>query len=805
MPADLIYSLDPVWQGFAPPGFSVPSNQLLSDVIDQNYPWHIFSSQNLHSGILPLWNPFVLGGTPFLANQQSAILYPLNLLSYLLPMPVGIGYVAIIRLLIAALGSYYYLRLIGTGKVGAFTGACAFTLSGFIVTWLGYSMSNVATLLPLLLLLAERLVRFGRPIDLGCLALVVGVQFLGGHPETSFHVGVVWAAYVMFRTAAEALRGAPLRRAAKLCLSCVAAFVLGFAIASVQVLPFVEILSDTTNLAARQGLAGTNWLFFPGFWRSIATAVTIPFPNAFGNPAMPDVGLINPFSNFNEQAAYVGTVPLALAVVGATTWRRNRFVAFWLFTALIAVGVAYRLPGFEVVNHLPIFSVAANGRFRLAVTFGAAVLCAFGTERLVEGIEDRRFRRHVLRWLGLTTTVGLIGILSIFVAIIIFKDSFLEFGGRYVMTDVYGNALEPLEHYLAKLPASYDSALLLYGPTNLRVYPPIIFAACLLLAVALFGRKADKRILQASIVLLTVIDLAVLAYGYNPTSPVTQVYPETASISFLKQRVGTQRIAGIGGALRPNASMLFELRDVRGYENTSDRRVENLFNNLVTRAPFGMYTLMAKPSSRYFDLLGVKYFVAKQGAVDPGSGFPLVFSADGVQVYENPGALPRAFVIGTGRVLPDEEAMLGAMRSPTFKPGQEVLLEARAPSHEPSGAKGEAAIRDPNPNEVEVTASTSAPAWLVLSDTFDDGWKAYVDGQEQTVYRANYVMRAVRLEAGTHVVAFRYEPTAFKIGLYLSGVSLLLTAAILALSLRSTRRSAYPHRLLGGLEMLGKR
>lgn len=74
----------------------------------------------------------------------------------------------------------------------------------------------------------------------------------------------------------------------------------------------------------------------------------------------------------------------------------------------------------------------------------------------------------------------------------------------------------------------------------------------------------------------------------------------------------------------------------------------------------------------------------------------------------------------------------------------------------------------------------------MLSDAYEDGWKAFVDGREVKVYRANYIMRAVRVEAGQHLVEFRYEPTAFAIGLRVSVAALLITGLI---GVYSTMRS----------------
>ena len=779
-PSDLIYMHDPMWRGVAPPDFAFASNPVLSDLVFQWYPWLVFNSESLREGIIPLWNPFVLGGTPYLANQQSAILYPLNLLLYFLPMPTGIGYLAIIRLLVAGISTYYYLRTVGVGKAGAFTGACAFTFGGFSIAWLGYSMSSVAVLLPLALLLTERWLKYRKRLDFVGLALVMGSQFLGGHPETSFHFGLIWASYVSFRLVLLLRHRMRVRQVVQLFLAMCASFALGIAISTAQVLPFLTILSETATFAARRGGPGGNLLFFPGFWKDVVTSITIIFPNALGSATVPYAASWSPFANLNEQAAYVGTVPLVLAVLGATMWRRNPFVAFWLGAAIVSAGVAYHLPGFEIVNHLPVFGIAANGRLRLAMTIGAAVLCAFGTDLLIEKVDDVKFTGRIRRWLAILTLLGLVGSLSAFASLVVFRDWFLGYARQYVIANVHGKPgfPESLEYYLGKLPLMYDALVQFYSPLAVRMYLPVIFAAGLWAALwMLGGRHADRTGLKASIVLLTAIELGALAYGYNPSVQAQHVFPETEAIAFLRERVGSARIAGIGFALTPNASMLWRLQDVRGYENTVSHRFQTFYDSLADKMPFGAYNLLAKPSPRLFDLLGVKYIVAEAGAVDPRLDYPVVFAADGIQIHENRNALPRAFLVGRGRSLPDE-MMLQRVGSPAFNPREEVLLDSTAPVYEPTLVAGEAEVRDPNVNEVNVLVSADSPSWLVLSDTYADGWKAFLDGRETRIYRANYVMRAVRVDAGEHLVRFRYDPPAFAIGLRVSIAALILTGAI---------------------------
>jgi len=65
---------------------------------------------------------------------------------------------------------------------------------------------------------------------------------------------------------------------------------------------------------------------------------------------------------------------------------------------------------------------------------------------------------------------------------------------------------------------------------------------------------------------------------------------------------------------------------------------------------------------------------------------------------------------------------------------------------------------------------------LVLLDSFDPGWTAYVDGARAEVLRADGVFRAVRLTAGKHDVRFEYVPR----GLWLGAAISVVTAALLA-------------------------
>jgi hypothetical protein len=92
-------------------------------------------------------------------------------------------------------------------------------------------------------------------------------------------------------------------------------------------------------------------------------------------------------------------------------------------------------------------------------------------------------------------------------------------------------------------------------------------------------------------------------------------------------------------------------------------------------------------------------------------------------------------------------------------------------------------------NSITLDASLDADGFLVTSEIHYPGWKAYVDGGESRIYKANYVFRAVYLTPGSHTIVFKYEPLSFKIGLCVSLLALLFIGAFIAGNARTKSRA----------------
>jgi hypothetical protein len=173
---------------------------------------------------------------------------------------------------------------------------------------------------------------------------------------------------------------------------------------------------------------------------------------------------------------------------------------------------------------------------------------------------------------------------------------------------------------------------------------------------------------------------------------------------------------------------------------------------------------------------------SRQLTLSTDGHYRLVHSGD-VKIYENLDALPRAFVVHQAEVSAGDEQTIARMRDPAFDPAQAVILAGGQPL---AGAgTSPAEITRYTPEEVVVEASTDAPGYLLLTDTFYPGWRASVDGQPAEIVRADVMFRAVRLGPGRHQVVFRYQPDSVTWGAWISAAALLLWLAALIWSWRT--------------------
>ena len=309
--------------------------------------------------------------------------------------------------------------------------------------------------------------------------------------------------------------------------------------------------------------------------------------------------------------------------------------------------------------------------------------------------------------------------------------------------------------------------------------------------------RLNRRAFFACLLALLVIDLIWISAGFNPTYDRSRVFPATATTELLRS-LEPGRVLVVPSDLEtnrrvdeatekiiapPNTLLPYRIPTVTG-KNQQFPRWYREYASLIEPQPNLSHVVFDKHVSRYFDLLNVRYVLTRQTA-DPPAGLDLINRAEGVSIYENKNALPRAFVVTSTKVVLSPDEALASLAAPSFDPKTTAIIQKPESKivilgpREPLSSAPSVKIIEDKRNRVLLETETGGEGYLVLGDNYYPGWRAYIDGVETELYRANHTMRAVKLPGGSHVVSFNFDPLMLRIAMYVS----LAAAAIVALSL----------------------
>ena len=267
-----------------------------------------------------------------------------------------------------------------------------------------------------------------------------------------------------------------------------------------------------------------------------------------------------------------------------------------------------------------------------------------------------------------------------------------------------------------------------------------------------------------------VVDLFLFGLRYMVSFSLDRAYWPVTVLDFLREDKDYFRVITVD--LFENMGMVHRESNMTGYGPNSLVWYRDYIDRSQGRKIDVPCALNFSPM---FNLLNVKYVLMSPGYRANEKYFPLKVETPSMRVYLNGNFLPRTRLVHAMRIVPEKE-VLGELLSPSFDPrGSVVLEDGDCPAPEGgAGAPGgeDARIESCSPNRVVVRARASGSAYLILADTWYPGWKAFVDGKEAKIYRANYVQRAVYLGPGEHTVEFTYFPFTFKIGLGISVAAL---------------------------------
>ena len=736
-----------------------------SDQYNAGYPFHSWSAEWIkRTGHLPLWNPEIFGGLPFVAAGSGDIFYPTWLLRLVIPVTAAGNLSFFVHYVLAGLFTYLLLRRLRVGWTGSVVGGLAYQLSGLIASYPSPGHDGKlfsSTMLPLGLLALVLALRDRRREGYLLLAAATALTLLG-HFQLAYYSLIVeglLALYLTFEESGDSGAGA---RVGRLCLA-LGAVLVGFAVAAIQILPFFEYIPFSPRAQGFHGFAGSTTYAIP--WEHVPEFF---LKNFVGSDAK---GTYWGSNGLKLHSEYLGLPVIALAVLGAGVRERRRQI-LWLggiglLFLLISLGAA--TPFYRVWWALMplVKKTRAPGMAFYVVALVMASLAGIGAERGLTG-EGRRLLRPALIVGGVAALLGVTGLL-----------------GHVAESLAAGIQATTGLNRLAG--AAADQPAILWG----AVSSGLALAATGAVLALSQGRLAPRT---AALALCLVVS-ADLWLNARQFWSYTRPYTRDALIDRVAATPPPYRVLNLPRGGYPGSTLMaFDIPDAFGYHGNELRYYDELWGVQNAYQHLGVLSL--------WDLWAVRYVIvpAAGRSIDSIPGFRRVLQSvptfDGGQLnlFEREAPAPYARVV-PGAVKADSAAIIPTLVDPRMDHARLVLFTSDqpvtpAPLKEmppPSPARATVTHWQPGQMSVALDPPPSAPAFLVVAENWYPDWRATVDGQPSAVLRGDYSLITVPVAAGAKTVELTFRSKAYEVGRAITLVSSVVLLIALLLYLAAIR------------------
>ncbi len=730
------------------------------DLTSYFIPPRFFLTESLKQGDFPLWNPYQFTGTPFLANPQNGALYPFHILFLFLPFDIAFNAIIILHFFLGGLFTSLFVKDLKVRTTGALLSGLIFMLGGYLL-----SVHSLLTILLSVIWTPLIMLFFRRAMDQPGLwnellyTLFIALSFLGGGIEIvygNFFV-LLWMIFfpISFQSIFPVQHRFPNIFLKIRSLGMVAFFSL--MLSALQLFPFLELWVHSIRGQGISYAEATLWSFAPKDF------LLFFLPDAYGY-----------FLDMKKywvtqcwlKTMYTGGLPFLLTFFFFLYGdQRKLFLSLMGLSLFLAFGQYNPLYPF-LYQYVPFLNgIRYPVKFLYLFILCLAITSGLGFEKLIQFSKEKKrmVLPHLLMALAFLSGVCLLG-------------------------SVLGHA--PVEDFLRgkgiDFPAFNHLSVNLYHAKRFFFYLTLFF---LLLRIGYEVGWKDWA--KGLLVFFLVADLLgnMGFYGKEKAEDyfkMTEAQKKMVTGSHTHRSFSTPKTLSLETPILianatpleliqerhlPTLNMIFKIRDIWGIDVVRLKRNDELYKTMIQ--------LPSISSSHLIDLYGVKYIVSLTLIDDPrferiyarlegleGSEEDLLKEST-IKLYRYQNPLPRAWLVQEARVS-DAQGILTAMAQKEFYPRRVVYLE-EAP---PVGVKGEGVreetgivefVSESN-NRVSLRVETTGKSFLVLSDTYYPGWRVFVNGREEKIFRANYHFRAVLLPRGKHRVEFIFSPFSVKAG-----------------------------------------
>lgn len=738
------------------------------DLVSFLYPTYRFAAAQLQQGVLPLWNPTLYAGAPFIGDIQAGFLYIPNLILLLLwpdfPYPV-MQWLAIGHLYWAGLGMYVLLRTwhgpngLPVSRMAALFGALAFTFCDPLLIHLG-NLNLIAVLSWLPWIVATyHLALYHRSLRWAAVAgFLFAFATFAGHAQSTIYIGLILALYTLGHWGLKANVWRSTGQLRRVTLPQVIA-VLQYPLitATITALLTAPVVLPALELARYTERNTFTYQDTVAFSLAPTQAIGLLTPGFFGHgPALH-------WSLWSRvETPYAGVVTLVLAVAALVLAKPALRQRLWVWVLIAGAGFVTALGIYAIVHGLltvlvPLFEqFRAPARSLVLWTFGLAVLAAIG----LDVIRSQWMLAHeeVDAWGTETLT------------------NFLRWGA----VGLTGIAV-PLAYFALLLTQENETAFLRASVAALA----LTLAAGLWLAtwaLIAMGRAGwiSPTIWGGLLVALLFFDLsAVGAYTDISSTDPTSGYEHPAIVEFLRNEPNVGRIdtlTNIRSWWQPDSAALYGLEDVGG-----------IANPLMLDHWRQLWESLGGRHSKLYDMLHVTHVVVQDGTPLPEGKFEQVLDAPGeLALYHNNAAMPRVWLVHDVRVAVTDAEIWEMLQAPDFDPTRHAIVRKETvPTDAIIGEAAEgtnaAQVIEQTPTTLTVQVQSEQSALLILSEIWYPGWRATVNGEAAEVWQTNGALRSVVVPAGESTVALWFAPDSWRIGLLSAIAGWLLFIAIFIL------------------------
>ncbi|MDZ7832243.1 MAG: YfhO family protein [Desulfobacterales bacterium] len=690
-----------------------------------------FIKDTFLSGEIPLWNPHYYSGHPFQANPATFIFYPSTLFYILLPLTWAFTIDILLHIFIAAFGMYFLVKLITNSRYAAVASFIVYCFNGsFVLRALGQlTLLHASALIPWVFYFIEKAYKTKQRKYYYLTGLIVGLQILSGDPQTNLYTVLFLSLFYLIRVVIDIKE---LTRDSFFKISGYYLFIplLAFGVSAIQLFPSLEFQSLSLRANNTYEFA-TNVSFSP---LSMLLFYFVPQPSNF---------------NYWEFSCYLGILSVIIVLIGGVLSDYKKYSISFFIMLLVAVTImlgdstpVYRF----YYKFIPLISTF-RGPARCAIIFNfiAAVLAGFGVHYLLA--KGLRIKAYIAAMIGL----------------VIILSSIIYLSGFYSIQLTSREMILAISLTITSM--VLISLVLIIKNKHVLAWMILtaIFVDLFLVSMPMINRMCELDDME----------------NFINKKPYEHIFEQDSGF----YRVN---IPGYGFSLYgdPARGMAFNYYCANGNTpiilkdyfhfiySMADLPEPQKFRHTFSREIF--YDYKSAFSSR---ILRIKYALVKE--------------RNKYRLMRSKHLQPEAKLLNKIIFTPNYEDHIKYLKESSFNPKKTVLMLEEDRNYVVSNfikngspEKDSVNVYDRSPNHLKLRSKSRGTTILLLSELYCPGWKAYVDGKRVPILRADYLLRAIKLEPGKHNITFIYRPSSFYIGAIITISTLLVLVPIFFRMLR---------------------